>query len=324
MKRIQVPLRCEGRGEYDFIIHGGKRGTVVVPGSRNLILTAGWDRLLTQLASVVSWCQVGTGNATPLVSDTQLQARYAGTSTTVGSFTNTYVAGTPDYIESVRTFRFAEGSLPGVTLGEVGVGWASTGSLFSRARISVAGAPGTITVLADETLDVVFRFRLYPIQTDVTGSVTLNGVVTNYTIRPASINDTFVWQPSLMLDAPLFSFTQTPSGSDQGNQAYSGAIGSRTSVPAGSQVGSTTTTNTITPQAYTNGTAQRARRYLWSLNDINNASVGVGFRSLRVDHKNYANGQSYCRYQVEFSPNVDKRSTMKLEIDFVFSFANRP
>lgn len=317
---IKANFKAELQGSYDFIIHGGKRGRLEYLDSANLITTLGIDRLLGTTSSLFTHCQVGTGSATPAATDTALQSFFTSSNTKQGSDTNTYVAGPPDYIEGVMTWRFVAGTFSGTNLSEVGVGGQANGLLFSRARITVGGSPGSITVLADETLDVVYRLRVYPPASDVTGSITLNGNVHNYTIRPAKVNvNAFpaAWQPTGLSSCVGASGTFSSSNSWA---CYSGGLGSRTSEPSG-LLSLMTGTAAKTPQTYTNGSGARTVRYAWGLND-GNATPGIGFRSIILGA---AMGSSAIMlYQIEFVPNIDKRSTMIFNLDVAFSFANRP
>ena len=177
-------------------VSGGARGTVTLAEFDNLILDAGLNRLGT--GGVANCCQVGTGTSAPAVTDTTLQAYLVGTSTIQADSAQSYVAGPPAYVTMSRTFRFGTGVAAG-NLTEVGVGWATaSGSLFSRARIvDGGGSPTTISVLSDETLDVVYTLRAY-VPADATGSVTLAGTSYGYTMRWAGVGSTIPNLNSLM------------------------------------------------------------------------------------------------------------------------------
>lgn len=158
---------CSGR----FTISTDKRG--VIAEFDNIITNGGLDRM-AQNGDWMTWCQVGSGSSTPSALNTALDARI-GAVNTLQATTSGSQAVEPYYTFRTRTYRFAPGLATG-NISEVGVGWASAGGLFSRALIlDGGGQPTTITVLADETLDVTYQFRFYPKTTDGTGTVTITG-----------------------------------------------------------------------------------------------------------------------------------------------------
>ena len=161
----------------------------------NLITDIGLDYLATH-SDFIRYCYVGSGSTTPTFSDT-------GLANHVATFDSTQYITVNDKVQSVNstspyyryfrgTYRFGIGVAAG-NLSEVGVGWGANhvGSTFSRALILDAyGNPTTITVLSDEYLDVTYEYRLYPNETDVTGSLTFTGnkgATYDWTIRPGNI-----------------------------------------------------------------------------------------------------------------------------------------
>lgn len=174
------------------------RGSRILADFDNLILDAGLERLGT--GAGVTYVQVGTGSTAPAVGQTALVSYSAGTSNQTASV-DSYVAGPPVYHQNIKTFRFAAGAATG-TFSEIGVGWAPSGSLFSRALIlDGGGSPTTITVLSDEALDVDYRFRVYPSTSDVTGTLTLSGIGYTYTLRPSLISTIPQWSASSILNS---------------------------------------------------------------------------------------------------------------------------
>lgn len=187
----------------------------------NLITDLGLNRIATYL-DYLAHCQVGSSNNAPANGDTALGNRIAGTSTAVSTATGTQ-SSTPYYSWIRKTYRFAEGVATG-NLSEIGVGYATSGSLFSRALIlDIGGNPTTITVLADETLDVVYEFRWYPKLTDDTGTVTLTGNIGgtyDWTIRLAyatmgsgyGVISAITFEPTIPCSGALAAITTYPSG----------------------------------------------------------------------------------------------------------------
>lgn len=319
-------IRIEMEGLYDLIVRSPRGDRAYV--AHNLILNAGIDRMMGSALGCAQYCQIGTGQTAPAATDTQLQNRIASTNTIQVAWSNTYNAGPPDYIEAMRTYRFALGALNSSVSGnfaEVGVGWAATGSLFSRALITdVNGNATTISVLADEQLDVVYRFRLYPLQSDVTGSITLDGVSYNYVLRAHKVNANTSpygwWAPAMFLDG-YFPFDG--NGNPQSTAApyafaYTGGIATRTADISGKSIACTPTV-VSTWAAYTNGTFQRDKQYTWDLNDFN-----INIKTLEIPLSGYGFYVAPASHQIEFTPTIPKDSTKRLRLTFTYSFANRP
>jgi len=132
------------------------------PEFRNIVLTTGLARM-----AVNTWidrCCVGTGNSTPVASQVALDNFLASTTTKASGADDTggiQVTEAPFYWFGRRTWRFANGVATG-NISEVGLGWGDS-NLWNRALIKdVNGNPTTITVLADEYLDVISEVRVYP------------------------------------------------------------------------------------------------------------------------------------------------------------------
>ena len=127
-----------------------------------------------QLVNLVS---VGTGTTPPVNGDTAMETLVASTS--AGGSTNGSNSGSsPYYAEIIVVRRFPTGTFSGEALSEVGIGRVSP-TLFSRALIQTAGgAPTTITLGADDVLDVTYIGRQY-----------LDGEVDDNTLAFNSVTD---------------------------------------------------------------------------------------------------------------------------------------
>lgn len=265
----------------------------------NLILDAGLERLV--LDKYMQYCQVGTGNTAPAVTDTALQTRIAGTSTQQAGAAG--VQGSAPYYAWLRTtYRFAAGTAAG-NISEVGVGWASNGSLFSRALVLDGSSnPTTITVLSTEVLDVTYELRVYPPLSDVTGSITIAGVSYNYTLRACNVTTGVTAlgsQPGWGLDSGNGWYW----GADDAfhsTKAYDGAIGTIVQSPSGNNLGD----GNGTAQAYVANSRQRDYVLSYGLNTGN--SVG-GIKSIRW-------GSLRSAYQIEFTPNIPKTASKTLNL----------
>ena len=254
----------------------------------------------------LSFCQVGSGSTLPSASDSSLVNRLAST-----NVSNTTEAGkateAPYFCYRRKTFRFAEGAAAG-NLSEVGVGWASTGSLYSRELIlDGSGDPTTITVLADEILDVTYEKRQYMPAVDSSGVITLDGVDYAYVGRASNVtiaNDTTGWQIpvagiSAGLVPPAFA-----------HRAYEGTIGGVLSEPSGAADAPTSST----ALAYVANSKQRSWTLLWNNNQANFAT---GIRSVRTKC-------GIGNYQLGFTPAIPKDLTKVLSLTFQHSWARRP
>lgn len=268
----------------------------------NLILDAGLNRWGT--GAIISHCQVGTGNTAPANTDTALVTYVAGSSTQQAASVG--AQGTAPYYGFRQiTFRFATGVATG-TLAEVGVGWAISGSLFSRALIlDGGGSPTTITVLADETLDVTYELRFYPPLVDVVDTINISGVDYDYTLRAALVTNSLAWALNVATLITTVSATNYV--------AYSGAVGAITSSPSGT----TGSSSSAAAAAYSNNSLQRDFTVTWGLNNgnVSGGIMSVGFNTSSSDEE--------CggAYQVEFDPVIPKDATKTLSLSYRVQWA---
>lgn len=264
----------------------------------NLITNQGLDRIAT-LFDYTSYCQVGTGNTTPTVTDTGLVARIAG----IAAYADPYYSTnsiSPYESQVTKTYIFGEGVATG-NLSEVGIGWsATTASLFSRALILDSnGSPTTITILSTETLYVYYTLKYYPKLTDSTGSVTFTGNIGgtyNWTMRVSRINSISynrIYNPSTLQMARM---SDTIYHNIAAN-AFTGSMGSITSYPSG-----TAYPMSISPGSYTPGS--------YTLNYTISASLTQA--NVNILSLNFAFG--ICCAQIEFGSAIPKTSYDVLSI----------
>ncbi len=306
---FNIETQCEGWfslsafkvDESGEEIPGSRRSPV--PPFKNLITDSGLDRMGDN-SDYLSFCQVGAGSTAPAVGDTALASRVAGTFT-IQSTALTVQSSAPYYVARTNTYRFAAGVAAG-NLAEVGVGWGLVGSLYSRALILDAmGTPTTITVLADELLDVTYQIRQYMPTVDWSGSITLRGVVHSVTGRACSVTSSNAggWAITQYGTAANFLLPQ-PS-------AYTGAIGAVTATsPGGSLIGSPQTT---TGNGYSSGSLQRDIVIFYDNTRGNNAS-GIG--SIKIT-------MGIGSYQFGFTPSIMKTSDDTLSLTFRHSWARK-
>lgn len=295
-------------GLFQFETFRCDENGVEIPGSRqikvpffpNLITDAGLNRM-GEFQNWKAWCQVGSGTATPTVLDSALASRIAGSN----SITNTIgsSAEAPWYGWSRNVYRFAAGVATG-NIAEVGVGWANTGSLFSRALVVDSGGnPTTITVLADEFLDVTYEFRQYAPASDGAGTVTLGGVDYSYAARAAEAN-LAAWRQSVG-GSPMGVGT----GGSQPSLAYNGAIGAITGSPSGAN-----TFVLAEKAAYVNNSL--AAKTLVTASPAQGNLAG-GIKSIRLSSLGVGS------YQIEFTPNIPKTTENSLSLTVSYSWARK-
>jgi hypothetical protein len=280
----------------------------------NIITDQGLDRMGDN-DDWLTACQVGTGNTTPTALDTGLVARIAGTTTSVSN-SNGAQASAPYYGWAQKTFRFGAGTATG-NIAEVGVGWSTSGTtLYSRALVlDGGGSPTTITVLADEALDVTYQHRTYPPLSDVVGTITVNGIAYNYTARACGVTKGMSLSSGVVTDQYGWGLGVSFTGALFGNKAVlfhgyacSGTINaSITGIPSGSYYESSTRSDS----AYSAGSLTRSATITFSLS---NANAAGGLEAFRI-------GYYWSTFQVGFSPKLPKTSSNNLSMVFSHSWA---
>jgi len=283
-------------GYYRLVATNAKTGKqrVLADWFPNLITDAGLNYLGSRTDDNLDYCQVGSGSAAPTNADTGLAAFVAETNTTQASSSGAQ-SSAPYYGWRRVTKRFGEGVAAG-NLTEVGMcadPLANGISLFSRALILDGGGnPTTVTVLANEFLDVTYELRLYPPLTDVVSTV--NDGLDSYTVttRASGVTST-TWYWSHAIGVGIGSLNT------QIDRAYDGAIGAITSNPSG--VSNDSDSNSV--DGYSNNSLERSGSYYFGLNTANFSirSLSWGFLYMGA-------------YQSEFDPPISKDNTKDLTI----------
>lgn len=259
-------IRIGVEGYYRLLV--GKPGCaprVDTGWFRNLITDAGENQLGTM--NVLSNIHVGTGTNAPANGDTTLQTWLASHSTSVDS--QTAQASAPYYGSKVVKCRFDPGEATG-NISELGVanGGTSVSTLFSRARVlDGGGSPTTITVLADEYLDVYYELRYKPPTSDVAGSSTISGAVYDTVLRAANVTTASDWANNI---------GTTIGVAGGGNDFFlcTGDIAAVTSSPNGTSFAGVGGTNI----AYSNNSLQRDMTAVFGLSAVGNCK-SVLFRT---------------------------------------------
>lgn len=278
-----------------------------LPPFHNLITDLGLNRFGSTVApSLYSRCHVGTGTATPSVTDTQLQTFLAAVSTTNPS-TTIANSGPPDYY-SYRTFTWISsiGALGNNNLTEIGISGQNTnGLLFSRELIRDSnGNPAAFPISADEQLEVTYELRLYPNLTDVPATVMVGSNSHDTITRPIAVTDASFWRP-----VPPSSFLANAARGMAG-EAYSGDLVPYTN-SYGSPSGSLGVASSGATATYTDGNFYRDISNTW------NISTGNG--NIRLVTCAFG----CAAFQVRFDPVITKTNTQVLTLHQRISWARR-
>ena len=304
-------------GHFKFIAtkpDGSQR--VLADWFDNLILDSGLNRLGT--AGVMDRCQVGSGNTAPANGQTGLVALEATTTTIQSTLAGTDTP-TNTYAWVRRTFRFSAGAAEG-NLSEVGVGWSD--GLFSRALIKDEGGDlTTITVLADEALDVVYELRAYPEMSDQVVNITISGTEYEFTIRPVRFSGNHgsgnrEWPVQLMSLIDNGAVNAGAGGGASGWYAYDDTA-SRAAVTAASCGG----VNTVSSGSADNSSSFRSS---YSDNSYEREMRNVfGLAAGGDDFGGFVVLTPVGNYQIVVDPVIPKDATKILTLDYTIAWARR-
>lgn len=266
----------------------------------NLVLDTGLVRM--GVGTWIDRCCVGTGNSTPAVTQTALDAFKASTTTQQASSVTVQTTTAPYYRSGIIRWRFGEGVAAG-NISEVGMGWGNA-NLWNRALIKdSSGNPTTITVLSDEFLDVIAEIRDYP-QQSYSGTMNLldktGAIVSTHTVTGLPI-----------LQGGTVVYTQV--GFYTGNTGvavYTGVMGSSvTSIPSGS------TTGAVSSYAITRPTPT-STQYVATLNlsesNFTHQSFKIAGTGLMVSFDSL--------YKFQISPTITKTSSQVMTYTFTMSW----
>tara|TARA_R110001592_G_scaffold111372_5_gene308451 strand:- start:3915 stop:4847 length:933 start_codon:yes stop_codon:yes gene_type:complete len=304
----QVHVHAEGEGIFSFRVGtldaDGNETNVYAPAppTRNLITDNGLERQGNN-SDWLTRVYVGSGSTAPVFTDAAM-ANLVASTTTLQTSVSGAQSSAPFFAWIRVTRRFSAGAAAG-NLSEVGIGWDS--GLFSRALIRDGGGnPTTITVSAEQFLDVTYEYRFYPKLTDDTGSVVLTGSIGgtySYIFRAANVNS----------DSSTFGWNMLSTGTAMGNtgvkNAFEGNIGAITAAPAGA----TSATLPFAAQAYAASSLQRKFTLSPALGDAN---FTAGIRSFLLH-------MGLGTFQIQFDPPIPKTSDMVLSLEFSHSWGRK-
>ena len=327
---MNVNLNVSVKGRFKIEAFRQDEAGNEVPGSRrvaadwfdNLITNVGLDTLASKNGTntglfniLVDSCVVGSGSTAPAFTNTALVSQIAATTTQqADTGTLDQLVTAPFYYYRRRTYRFGTGVAAG-NLAEVGMKIGAV--LWSRALIVDGGGnPITLTVLADEALDVTYEYRIYPPTADVPWSADISGVTYSGNIRAANVTSGAgegSWRHGLNSligtsgAAMAGVFAVRPGCASFSTQT----LGAITAQPAGT---ATTLVSTVSASAYTAGNFYRDHTLTSPLNSGNSAG-GIG--SIRID--------TYLgNFQISFSPILPKNNTKIMTLNVRVSWGRYP
>lgn len=297
-------------GEYNIVVTKSDGTSSESGWFKNLILDQGLDRM-GQNASVIRYCQVGTGTTAPAVSQAGLATFLAGSPAGPSTVYPTSLGAAGGWAQ-VRTFTFsfAQGAVVG-NITEVGVGWADTGNaLFSRALITdTNNNPVAMTLTSIDQLTIYYRITITPSLAVSSGSVTIGS--TTHTYQASICAASYAYSSGY-----LFTIRDLYSGSN--NQA-SGQFGASTITSLGpittnSPWSGTSGTFTTNVAAYSLGTYYRDTTLSLGIS-AGNIAGGIGAISFTIDDSFYPN------VQYVFTPAIQKLNTQTFAMTVRTSWA---
>ena len=305
----------EVSGQFIATLWNPQHGVKMRVATPNLVLNGGLDRLATWSSSsdAINHCQIGTSSTAVVATQSALSSWLANSDTLQGAPVNTYVAGPPDYLQRIKTFRFAAGVGTG-NLAEVGVGWGSSGStLFSRALfLDGVGSPIVIPKTSIDILDISYVLRVYPMAADVTGSITISGTSYDYTIRAATVSNT-TGPHSAEAYAYGYAFNQD---TQYGRMvSYTTDLVARTaSIYDGIDSAAANVSASPSRSTYGAGNFYRDTTGVFGIDKANGNIKRVCFGGVWY----------YSAYQCAFASPIVKDNTQSLSLTFRQSWARRP
>lgn len=294
---MNINLKNEVCGRFNMIVRKENNDEIMNETGwfNNCVLNQGLDYMANN--TWFNYCKIGTGNSTPIETQTSLDKFFAVTTSTSASEYGSSTSA-PYYRYLRQTFRFPAGTFNNTTLAEVAIAYSATKdglSIWNRALIKDNnGNNTTITLLSDEVLDVVCEVRMYIDPNDVISNLDLydrnNNLISSHTLTIRSMN---------------MSYSANCIGNGIGNNcgiyyAYSGGIGNISSAPSGSLSGSASTTT----DTYINGSCKMNFTSTFALTAANGKINALAL---------YTSSNPY-QYQIGIDPAITKTSDQTLTI----------
>lgn len=299
---IEIPKLLIG-GHFEWELVHARTGLIARRGrGPNMIVDQGLNFLGTnEVGTCMTYCGVGTGTTDTTADMVDLEAEVLRTNSAGGFAEEPGAAGDLSYTFFRRTRVFTQAQANG-NLSEVGM-LKSTGTnqLFCRQLIRDELGDPTVIVKTDEyELRVTYEIRWYPPVGDTVYSMMLNGVATDVTTRPAMISGIGVfsgWYAGRTVYAGV--------NNAQHVTLYSGALGARTSRPAGTDV-----VASYSRDAYVNNSNQMVMRASWGAS-VANTTVWQSIGTLL----NGASTPGYLAFQHQpAGAGFSKNNTQRFDI----------
>lgn len=342
-------LACQIRSEGAFraVVHTGhqydahgnivKHGIILreTPFNCNKITMDGFNHIMKGEASNLVMV-AGAGNATPTELNTSLSS-YLGKSQTFSASSTTRNT-VPDVNNEVwwrmtKRCTFGPGSLGGgaVNVAEAGVtlayGFSDTNSSTPVSAhgllVNESMTPASVSVdNSTEYLDIIWQYTEY-VKASTIGTVdlTLDGVTTphNVEVRPYyfdNVGGSYNYHPWRSVGD-----SDMPNYSPIGDSTYTWTAASNVFAGplvdiTGNDLGNGTRGNVpiITSAPYVNNSKQRGLKLTWLPTTANNIAGGIGVVRVNLGH---------AGFQLSYAPKIQKVYTKQLDLDFLFSMANR-
>lgn len=344
MQNHEIELHVGLQNDYKLTTHkAGPDGQPLAGTARdvsgwspNLITNTGLDNygVLPGYSNWARGCRIGSGNATPAVSDTNVQSLIATTVTLLSTVISRELSGASPYIEMITIYRFPVGTATGnvaeiALVGSTGDHSSAGGAMNPGTAVSTralvvdgAGSPVVVEVLGDEILDVTVRQRLY-IPADVVGTITPAGGVSGpigYVIRPCEVDQNpstnlAGWGIEYYGGSKGWGFENRESGGYGEWAAFVGAtsaIAAVTASPAGSKVSAGA--GGVVAAAYVPGTHSLSVKHSFPLGTANtgiNDPAGIGAHMVSFGS---------CSFQIGYTPRIVKTNDMLFDITFRLSW----
>lgn len=322
-KKPDFEFKIKLSGEYRVLVKRGDGTEHDTGWFPNLVLNQGLDRMGNTAASLIlANCSVGTGNTTPAAGQTGLTTFLANKAAPSTGPSGTSLGASTYKYQIDASYVFTTGAVVG-NIAEVGVGWSATnGNLFSRALIlDLSLLPTTIAVTALDQLTVFYRLTMTPPLTDISGNVTISAISYPYVGRiaaAAAFMANFASQLATGSTLNGFGSIFVPSSgfATYGSTSPAGCtIGSTTSNgPSGTNTTFTSSTASVSPAAYSNGSYYRDSTITLQP-AAGNSAGGIGGMTLGFIGTN-GNSAPGVSFQYVFSTPIPKDATKTLTMTF--------
>ncbi len=302
MKPIEVRMPSKVAGIFTLTAvktdeHGNETRRHLAGPFHNLITDQGLDFMGGSSDHLARFC-VGTGSTAPANGDTELEAQIAYVASSNVGETAGATSTPPYYAWIIKVARFPEGSATG-NLSEIGIGTTTNPvAVFSRSLILDGdGDPTTVTVLADEALDVTYELRNYFDPDDVEFGISFSGETYDCTMRPIRVSQNI---HGSRLGNGVATGLYTPSGRTYRSPAVLGLV--TATDPTGTLDQNSSDRDW---SAYGSGTHYRDLSVEWGLGGAATSGISV----VMID-------AAYGGWQIHFDPPIPKDATKVLNLVF--------